>query len=180
MRFYSISAFQPALLQPHNLPRSSPEVYPLPDVENNEIHFPLGKKAPINHIFHTSRGCLKQPHYIACLSVTTSAVSRRLHPALGRDAAGGKWQLGHQTDSWAGALLQWSWDFRKRFSQHLRIAFYSLLSKMSMNHNSQPKNGSSLRRQIYWLDDLTSLFVFIHQVFQFHPAELLCVPLYCS
>lgn len=51
MRFYSISAFQPALLQPHNLPRSSPEVYPLPEVENNEIHFPLGKKIPINHIF---------------------------------------------------------------------------------------------------------------------------------
>lgn len=86
MRFYSISAFQPALLQPYNLPRSSLEVYPLPEVENNEIHFPLGGKNTYKSHFPQ----LIWPLSTICLSVTPSAASRRLHRALGREAAGGK------------------------------------------------------------------------------------------
>lgn len=85
-------------------------------MENNEIYFPLGKKIPINHIFHTPCDCLQQPNSTTRLPVTPSAASRRLQQALGKEAAGRKWQLGHRLTVCAWAVLQCCLEFRERLS----------------------------------------------------------------
>lgn len=98
-------------------------------MENNEIYFPLGKKIPINHIFHTSCDCLKQPNPATRLPVTPSAASRRLHQALGKEASGRKWQLGHRLTVCAQAVLQCCLEFKERVSQYFRVIVSFSLKK---------------------------------------------------
>lgn len=141
--------------------------------------FPWGEKIPINHIFHTSRDCLLQPNSAARrLPVTPSAASRRLHQALGKEAAGRKWQPGRQADSLCMAVPHWCLEFRGRLSAFWGRRFsFPRKNKTSMNCESQPAWKWETTQNIN-----TLLFVFLKSQLwtKSDHFEFLCVPLFCS